>query len=773
MMTWLRQSFRLGVVLAVAVGLAPAAGAATIERIIVKSTVEGAQVSEQQVADTIGSKPGTTFDAKVLSDDMKALYRTGAYSDVLTDVADSGPDKVVITFKVTPKPKVHKITVEGNDRVKTKKLTKNLTQQEGVVFDEEKVFADAKAMRKIYQDKGYNQTEVSPAIEAVKDKNEVDVIFQIKEQARYKVSEVNFTGCKLYTERQLRKKMQTRFSFWSYIFPTGYFDESLLRTDLDVIYDAYAAKGYLDVKVTEDKGKRQIVGKRINLAFLIDEGQPYTVTSVTVTGNTRFTKEELMAQVKLLPGKPFDSDLERASVLGIRGRYETLGYVDLRVFPRHTLDSATHTVVVAIEIAEGIPSTIRGIFISGNEITKEKVIRRELVIQDGDLADAGKLRTSRQILMGMNYFESVDITPRATEKEDQKDIDIAVVEKPTGRLTLGVGVSSEDPVFGMIEMSQSNFDITNWRHPTGGGQRLLLRAQIGTRQQDVGVTFTEPWLFDQRLRLDLEVYLHQRDQDYYTQRNIGLQPMLTRQLKPSAPEGSEWQWWKHSVGVRAEQVTLSSFDDDVSQVIKDEAGSYTAVTLIYQIARDSRDRTINPTKGSRMSLSTEIEPEILGAYTTLYRFRAQGTKYIPLRRTVLKLDLEMGVVDTLSGPDPALFDEFFAGGTNSIRGFKRRAVGPTDEFDNPIGGQTLLRGTVEWVFPIYDMIRGSLFCDFGNVWADPYAFNPGEINVSVGPSLQLDLPIGPIRIAYGFPILVRQEGLSRSGQLHFDVGWNF
>lgn len=773
MITGLNWFRRLSLLLIASAVLANAAEVVTIEKIIVTSTVEGVPVSEEQIAATVDSRPGTTFDAKVLSEDIKKLYKTGLFADVLTETTESAPDKVIITFKIKPNPKVRAVAVKGNDKVGTKKLTQKLTQRADALLDDAKVFDDVKAIRKLYQDRGYNKTDITPLIEPVTGTHSVDLTYQIKEEARYKVGNVRFTGNTRYTARQLRSKMQTRFSFWSYIFSTGYFDEALLQIDLDAVYDLYTSKGYLDIKVTEDIAQRQVAGRRINLAFLVAEGQPYQVSSVAIVANTRFTREELLALVQLQSGKTFDSELERKSILAIRGKYEALGYVDVVVFSRHTLDSAAHTVAVVIEVAEGIASNIRDIYISGNQVTKDKVIRRELNILPGDLANPAKMRTARSRLMDLNYFESVDITARATEKEDLKDVDINVKEKSTGRLSLGVGFSSEDSVFGMLELGQSNLDISNWRHPTGGGQRVLLRAQIGTAQQDVRVSFTEPWLFDRRLRLDWDLYLHQRDQDYYTQQNIGTSALLTRPLKPDAPEGSEWQYWKHSAGLRAEQVRLSDFDNDTSQWVKDEEGSYTSVNLIYQIARDSRDRSMNPTRGSRVSLLAELEPEFLASYTTLYRLRVQGTKYIPLRGMVLKLDLEAGVVDSLSGEDPVLFDRFFAGGTNSIRGFDRRAVGPYDDFDNPVGGESLLRGTIELMFPIYEMIHGSVFCDFGNVWMDPYAFNPGDINVTVGPALRLDLPVGPIRLAYGIPVLVRQENLSTSGKFIFDIGWNF
>jgi outer membrane protein insertion porin family len=463
----------------------------------------------------------------------------------------------------------------------------------------------------------------------------------------------------------------------------------------------------------------------------------------------------------------------------IRAHYDPLGYIDLRVVPRHKIDSATRTVAITFELSEGVPCTIRNVEISGNETTQDRVIRRELyyppLIPKDDLADGGKIRAIKPRLMNLDYFETVDVTPVATEREGEKDLDIRVAEKKTGMFQIGAGVSSEESVFGMLTVTQTNFDWRNRQNGfKGGGQRLLLQMRIGPQMSDIGVNFTEPWFRDRPLRMDLDLHRRERDQRYFTQTMTGAGVTFTRPLVTDAPEESEWRNWKQSYGYRYDYAQLGKFDSSTDAFLKDEKGGYSVSAVHYSIKRDTRDSFKLPTRGSLLQMTAEYAPSFLGSYSDIYRLDLQGTKYIPMRRWVLKLDAEVGAVDNLSGQSPALFDRWFAGGAGSIRGFQRRDVGPVDSHDNAAGGGSLMRGTVEAIYPIFDTFRASVWSDFGNVWSDAYGWNPGDLNASVGVGLQFELPGGiPVRLDYGFPVMTREPHLGKSGRFHFNVGYMF
>ena len=769
-----------------------AVSAAVIDRVEWTNTTPEVKVSDALFRGNVVSAAGQEYNPRTVREDVKRLMKTGFFKDVFPEPQPlAGAARVALVFKLTPQDTVREVRVEGNQEIKTKKLTVKVTQAKGSLLSETKLAEDVNEIRKVYEDKGFYQTAIHSELRRV-DNHTVDVVYVVAEHPRHKINDIVFVGnSKAFPAKLLKKQIESKFSIWSWVFSTGYLNEEQLRTDSDTLTDFYTTRGYLDFKVVKVDYLVRKDGKWVTLKMQVDEGLPYKVvaadgaasTVVDITGNKQFAKDVLLAapskRWKGIPvihaGDTFNSATERAVTDLIRAHYEPLGYIDLQVLPRHKIDSAAHTVAITFEIKEGGPATIHDIAISGNEITQDRVIRRELPILPEDKADAAKIRVAKSRLMGLDYFETVDVTPVATERDDQKDLDIQVKEKKTGSLQIGAGISSEESVMGMVTVTQSNFDWRNWRNGfKGGGQRLMIQARIGTQLSDFLINFTEPWFMDRPLRMDLNLHRNQRDQNYFTQTNTGAGVNFTRPLKLDAPEESEWKNWKHSVGYRFDYVELSQFDNGVAPAIKAEEGAKVVSAVNYRISRDTRDNYKFPTQGSLLQFTSEYEPKFLGSYGDVYRLDAQGTKYFPMRKWVLKLDAELGTVDSFGNKAPALFDRFFAGGTGSIRGFKRRYVGPDDGFGNNAGGGTLMRGTVELIHPIYtDMICGSLWSDFGNVWEQAYDWQPDDLNVSVGVGLQLDLPIGPVRLDYGFPIQTREPQLSKSGRFHFNVGYMF
>ncbi len=763
------------------VWLGGALTAATIEKIVVTSDT-GASVSEQVVLANMDSAPGTTFDPKRLSDDIKRLYKTGAFEDVRTSLQEEPGDKVVITVTVRPKPVVREIIFEGNQLLKTKKLRDLVKHPVSAPVDEAQVVKDTEAIRKRYRDKGSFQTSVETIIQKVPNTNDANLVFRIQEEKRMKLESVSFDGNVLFSERKLRKTIVSKRHWWNVIFRLGgWYDENRLKMDEDALRDLYTENGYLDFNVLSIEKKVDKKEKWIALTFHLVEGAPYKVNSITFSGNNRFSEEELRPLVHLKPSDTYNSKTEREDLQRVRSKYEVLGYLDLRCYPDLTPNSEAHTVGIEFRINEGIPSRVHDVYISGNEVTKDHVIRRELALVPGDLGDAGKIRTSKSRLENLNYFETVEISAVSTEKAEEKDLQVRVKEKKTGQFSVGAGVSSEEAVLGFVELTQSNFDWKNWPSFRGGGQRLRLRTQLGTQISNVSLSFTEPWWLDRRLRLGLEAFYNTRIEDVYEQQNIGLGANVSRpwdlswlkshlasSLQPLAES------WRQSTGLTVQQVTLRDFDDDVSAQMADEEGRYTANAVSVGVSRDTRNRLINPSRGASFNLGGELTADALGSYGNIVKFDAAGAKYFPVfEDSVLKLAVRAGVTDGISGDEPAIFDRYFAGGAYSVRGFRRRDISPVDENEDSLGGKALLTGTVEFIQPIFERISGSVFTDLGNVWEDPGDMDPTKMNQSVGLGLQIDLPIGPIRLDYGWPIATEMDHLSKTGRFHFNIGTTF
>lgn len=749
------------------VAVMPALRALTIDTITIQSKYPDYRVPQEMVENCIVSKVGADFDRKVVAEDIRRLMASGYFDDVETQQGISG-DRMTLTFVLTPAPRVRKIYIEGAKEVKEKKLRDVLTIREGDLLVKRQTQDEVNAMRKLYQDKGYYQTQINSLIQPIPDTHDVNLVFRIAEEPRYKVRAVRFAGSRIFKERELRARLLTKHSFWSRIFNVGYLDEEKLKLDEDTLFEAYTDKGHLDFRIEKIERELDAKKKWVTLKIYVVEGEPYTVASIRVNGNRKFTAEDLLKATKMQAGQRYDGAVEKRDTEAMRAKYEVLGYLDLKFFPRRQQNAAAHTVDIIYEVEEGVPSHVHDVTITGNEVTQDHVIRRELTLMPGDLGDAGKMRESKARLIGMDYFSTVDITHSATEREAEKDINVAVAEKKTGQLALGAGFSSEEDIIGTLTVTQANFDLYNWPYFTGGGQKLQLRLQAGTESSDFGLSFTEPWFLDRRLMLDFDLYHRERDQDYFDQTTTGTRVAFTKELR---------KFWRHSLGYRLEQVTIDSMDDGVGNdpdghPLTDQEGDYTVSALVYRITRNTTNSPRYPTRGSRATFSTEVGPSFLGSYEDVYRLNIEGSKYFPVfGRSVLKIEGELGVVD---GDEVAIFDRYYAGGVGTIRGFDRREIGPVDNQENATGGHSLYRGTVELMTPLYDMIRGSVFTDFGNVAWDSFEFSPSDVNLSIGVGLQLDLPIGPIRLDYGFPIITSWDHLDgNGGRFHFNVMYSF
>lgn len=781
----LRLPARLGLLLILFATLSLRSNAAPVGQITVQATTEGLvqNILDEIVFSNISTKIGSDFNPATLSKDIRTLVGTKRFEDVRTTVETAADGKVNVTFIVTPKPIVRNILIQGNKKFKTARLQKLITHEVAVPVDETTLAADRNAILDKYRNAGHFGTEVT-TLQAPVDAGGVNVTFVIQEKPRYKLQRVEFEGNTAFTGDELRAAIVTKREWWRYIFRFGnYFNEQQLILDRDKLKEVYGTKGYMDFTITDIEKTYDAREKWVTLTFKMIEGQQYTISDITVTGAKLFTPEYLLGKIKSAPGAIHDSSLESFDTNVLKAEYERLGYLDLRLYPVHQKDIANRKVAIEFRVQEGTPSHIRNIEITGNDLTREKVILRELAIHSSDLGDAGKIRISKSRLENLGYFETVDILPVATEVPGLKDLRIDLKEKPTGQVSLGAGYSSEDSVIGFVEFTESNFDLSrlfNWP-PKGAGQRFRTRVQLGSEVSNFTISHVEPWLFDRRLELGTDLFLRNRFEDEYDQRNIGGGMMLSWPIAFKIGPLDEKNW-RMGVGFRLEQIEISDveeFDDSdltdsrdfvQDHVLADEEDDYWVGRLILRLSRDTRDSFRFPTRGSLFSFQTELVTSALGSYESYARFYLSGTKYITVvRDIVLKLSADYS---TLSNDDAAIFDRFFGGGIGSVRGFKRRDISPIDCYEAPLGGRSMLTGTVEILKPVKDFMYVSAFVDAGNVWWDTAEFDLGDLNVSVGLGIQFKAL--PISLYYGIPVSTSYDHLDgKSGRFHFSIGYTY
>lgn len=745
------------------------AHAAVISKVNVDARIPNVDTESirQLVLFNVRSTVGSTFSEKVLNEDVKRLHRTHSFESVQTRWVPGANDTVEITFLVVPKPILESIQITGNKEFKETRIRSLISHATGTPLDDDQLFKDAGAIREKYRKSGYYAAKVEVKKTPREDRNGVDVVFAIDEGSRAKLKKVLFTGRTAFSEGELRKAVTTKRPWWKYIFRWGnFYNEQVLDLDKDKLAELYATKGYLDFAV---KGVETSFNRKntwVTVIFHLEEGSTYTLGKIDIDGNKRFSNDELLPRVQMKPGETYSSTVEDQDTKRISAMYEPLGYLDLRCFPVHEVNTDTHVVDVTYRLREGVPSHIRDVYIVGNRVTKDHVIRRELAIHPGDLGDSAKVRASKARLEDLNYFETISISPMSTEVEGLKDLRVEVEEKRTGQFMLGAGFSSEDSLLGYVEVAQSNFDIGDWPGLRGGGQKLRMRAQVGTERHDLLVSFVEPWWLDRRLRLQLDAYSNTRYEDEYEQQTLGISAMVTRPWKT---------FWRQSVGLKIEDYKLTDFDTDVSAELLDEEGSYMANRLVYRLTRDTRNSSRNPEKGTLFNFGTEVVTQALGSYSNYGRFFIDGTAYFPVfKKSVFIVTGGLAIAEKFSGDDIAIFDRFFAGGASTIRGFERREVGPVDVNEEPVGGRSRLLAGVELTRPLASWLDGRIFLDAGNVWKDVGDINPAEYNASIGVGVTLKLPIGPVRLDYGWPIVTDWDHLDgNGGELHFNLGYSF
>ena len=772
-----------------------------IEKIAVVADSQDSNYIQESLADRvyhlIRTAVNQELSEKILADDIKVLMQSGSFDDVKIERVSLGGDRVGINFIVKPKPVVTNISITGNAIYKTKKLKKLLTLEVNKTLNERKLAESRKAILEKYRNAGYYGTEVTTAEERNAAGNGVNIVFTIKEKPRTKLKGVSFIGNTVFTEDELKNAIVTKRQWWRYIFRFGnYYNEYQHDLDKEALQKIYHNKGYLDFQVTDIIENKLEDGKWVALTYKLQEGLPYKVKDITMTGATTFTPEKLFANTSLKAGEYYNAALEATDTDIMKSMYEEKGFLDLRLYPTHKIDSDAHEVVIEYRVSEGNVCKIRDLIITGNEYTQDKVIRREMAIFSEDLGDNSKIRASKNRLMNLGYFSRVDIIPAVTETPDLRDLRIEVEEKPTGQVSVGAGFSTEDSVIGFLEFNETNFDISKllgleWP-PKGAGQRFRARVQAGSEVSNAVISLTEPWFLDKQLELHTEIFFNNRFEDAYDQRSVGAGSMLSWPIAFRVPFTEHVEYWRMGVGARVEYVRISHVDNDEHDFEKldedwlerwyrnsgtvrghnifDDEDTFWANRLIWRVSRDTRNSFRFPSRGSIISLQTEYVTEALGSYENYAKIELSGAKYIPaFRDVILKTGFNFG---SATGEKAAIFDRYFAGGIGTMRGFKRRDVAPVDAFKDPLGGNTLLTGTVELLQPVKDFMYFCSFLDVGNVWWDSFDFDADDLNVSIG--LGLQFKVIPLNLYYGYPIRTGYDHLDhRSGRFHFNIGYTF
>jgi len=724
-----------------------------------------ASISKERILAQMRTKVGQVYSNEIVQEDIKALYGTGYVRNVRIFAQPEG-DVVKVIVAVQTQAVLREIEINGAQSVKPKRLRKEMKVRLNQAVNEQALEEARQKIIEVYQGKGYNDVSVEYRVEPIDEKRgTARVIFTVTEGVKGAISEVRFEGNAHISQKVLRKQMKTRGRTLIYfVDKTGRLDEVQLEQDLDKIREYYQNHGFIDVEIKGVRKERTPKGPMI-ITITVAEGPQYHVRKLSITGYEHTTDARVRAFLKMKEGSVYSPKQLRDDAKAVADAYGSGGYVDLVITPEGT-PAGPALIDVHYLIEEGPRSFVNRVNIEGNTRTKDKVIRREVLVAPGDVFNTVRVDTTKKRLENLGYFAKVETYPEDTDIPGRKDLTILVQEKRTGSLSFGGGFSTVDKLVGFAELTQGNFDIFNWPSFTGGGQKFRLRLQYGTERKDFILAVTEPYFLDRRLSLSGQAFYTEANylSAQYNQRNYG---MLFELRKPINA------YMYGTLGYTLQDIDIFDVDPSASEFIQSQKGSSVESKLLGSIVFDSRDNPLLSRRGQRVTFSPMIAGGFLGGDVQIYAFDLEGAQYFHLPwDTILLINGEIATVTQWgSGDQVPIYERLFLGGSNNLRGFPFREVGPQDENGEPVGGQSMARATFEWTFPIIEKARGALFYDMGFVNSSAWSFGFNHMASDVGIGIRLDLPIGPLRLDYGYPVM--RDGYNGGGHFNFNVGYQF
>jgi len=732
-------------------------------RVINAVDVRGNQlINTTTILNKLKSRAGAPLRQETINEDLKRLYGTGFFQDIKIEYVQEA-DGFRLIVVVDEKPVVKAITILGGKQFKEEKLRKEIALVEGQILDPKLIKDGVVAIRNKYSEKGFKFVKVDWDMNVDQAAKQATVTITIDEGVKYNIKKVRLEGVQTFKEKKVKKLMRTQRK--KYFFLGGIFDEEKFKVDLDRIKAYYQERGFLDVRVDSDFEYDE-ADQKMTVVVRVAEGERYITGNVQIEGNLFFPKSDVWQVLKMLPDTTYSQKYLVDDVDQIRDYYYERGYIDVRILPETELNQKTGRIDVVYRIREGDLFFVDKVKVRGNTKTKDIVIRREIRIRPGERFDGAKLKRSVERLQNLGYFDEVRYETEPGADPNRKDVIFYVKERQTGELSFGAGVSSLEQFLGFAEIAQRNFDLTNWPRFTGGGQRVALKARLGSLSRDFDFSFVEPYIFNKPISFGFNLYNVTRFANNvdYDEVRTGAAINLSKALT---------EYVRSGVGYTLEQVTLEDLESDAAAVVRKFEGDTLLSRFRWNISRDTRNNVFNPMSGSVASFAIELIGGPLGGDESYYITNINWTKYYSFRKGhVIETKLHLGIADEFSGSDTVpVFDRFFAGGLGSVRGFGPRRVGPLEGGD-AIGGQTLGVINIEYTWPIVERFKAAFFVDAATVNADSYKLSLSELSASVGPGLKMKTPIGPLAFYYGYPIKNEDEE-NQNGRFEFSISRSF
>ncbi len=731
---------------------------------VVAIEVQGARrVSHDAIRQVMSTRQGEELDLMKIREDIKAISRMGYFRDVRID-SEEVPDGYRLTVVVSEKPLVVSVAIEGNKDVEMTDLREALTVKERSLFQEDKVKESVSKLKEVCQNKGYYDAEVESLV-SEDSEGAIRVTFRISEGTKLKIEKIHIAGNLFLSRKEILKAMDTaEEGFLSFITQSGVVKKDVLENDVRKIEAMYQNSGFLDSKVSDpqfQRGKKGLV-----LTIRVFEGKQYRVGGIRFSGQSGIPEETLRKTVKLKIGDLFNREFLLTDLLALTTLVNDEGYAQALVSPALDKRKDYPVADVTYRFERGQKFRFGRVEITGNTKTYDHVVRRALEVADGMTYSATKLKESKENLTRSSYYKDVKIGTAPSTNSGEMDVKVEVQEGPTGTLSGGMGYSSLDKVFGVVQLSEVNL--------FGRGWRANLSTQFGARRTTFSFDFRDPHFFDTDYSLLFALYKTKLKYTDFEKDSRGGRLGIGYNLS---------RFVNASMSLYLDDTQIFGLEGEIptTTVAKEiDKGGQSTRSVVFSLNRNTTNRFIDPSTGNAQMATLQYAGGPFGGDTQLVKYLLNAKAFYPVtENTVFSASLLWGHVISTDGGwangEVPLFERFFLGGPYSVRGFRARSLSPTDpNTGERIGGNKELIANFEYQFPLAPDIgfKGVFFLDAGNSWVQgAWPFQEESLWVGYGAGLRWYSPMGPMRFEYGWN-LNRPEG-APSGVFEFTIGTVF
>lgn len=741
---------------AASLSAAPPVESVDKRQVIGEVTARGqAAQKKRQVLSKVKARKGDVIVDPSFRADTDRLLETGLYDDVQVELEEmagelsaQGLPKVRVIFVVKERPLIKRVDFKGNLKLKASKFQDEIGSKSGEPYDRFKVGSDVDKILSVYREEGYVNAQVETYTTTNPSTQKVILTFFITEGNRVLVNVVNVDGNTVFSDKKIRKTMKkTRRK--------KVFKDENLSEDMRDVERLYKNEGYLEVLVSTPTLSFNEGHTLVDVSFQIEEGRRYRVGDFSFDGATIYTDKQLRKAVVMKKDALYRQDKFDESMQNLHDLYADKGYLRAEIVPIKTTtpqDGNRGSVDFRFEITESSVVYVDRIYVDGNTYTKEEVIRREVLLKEGDVFSAGRLRRSVEKIYNLGFLDDVQVDVQQPRSATRADIVLSVVEGKPGVLSAGAGFSSVDGLLGTLQVQHMNL--------FGRAQRLNLMWEFGKRKQNYEIGWTDPWFMDKRMSFGIDL----------------------RNLVRVLPAGSEREAYKESrkgfslrLGPRiSDQLSLFhtyTYEQVRRYDIKEEfllstdtnkritpADQLTS-SLTNGLTFDNSDNYFDPSRGTRDTISLQWAGRPLGGNVNFYKPQVSSAFYFPtFWKFVFTASARSGFIKPFSPSrieDLPSSERFYMGGVNTVRGYDFGEIGPI------LGGLYMMVYNVEYKFPIVQernrtILQGAFFADTGGAWMDSsqmsFKIGNGENHMKSGAGfgIRFKTPVFPIRLDWGY-----------------------